>query len=118
MGDSGVKDLLGTNTADPPPMDAPLPLRVFRLNDCDWWMARTLEEAKVSYIADCGPMTDEEAFDESRELTDEELDRLKFHDTDGYDRPIKRSIRTFREELRQQIEMDPITPRMFACTEY
>lgn len=99
-------------------MTDPLPLRVFRLNDCDWWIARTLEEAKVSYQADCGPMADEEAFDEPRELSDAELDRLKFHDRDEADRIIRKTIRTFREELRQQIHVDPVTPRMFACTEY
>lgn len=115
-----MKDLIQLDPGALPlsAMTDPLPLRVFRLNDCDWWIARTLEEAKVSYQADCGPMADEEAFDEPRELTDEELDRLKFHDRDDADRIIRKTIRTFREELRQQIHVDPVTPRQFACTEY
>lgn len=115
-----MKDLIQLDPGALPlsAMTDPLPLRVFRLNDCDWWIARTLEEAKVSYQGECGPMDDEEAFDEPRELTDEELDRLKFHDRDDRDRVIRKTIRTFREELRQQIKADPTTPRMFACTEY
>lgn len=113
-----MRDLLGKRHQDPPKMTAPLPLRVFRLNDCDWWLAHTLEEAKASYIADCGPMAEEEAFDEPRELTKEELRTLHFVDTDENERRISKSRRQFRTELRRQIESDPITPRMFACTEY
>lgn len=115
-----MKDLIQLDPGALPlsAMTDPLPLRVFRLNDCDWWAARTLEEAKADYQKCCGPMADEEAFDEPRELTDAELDRLKFHDRDDADRIIRKTIRTFREELRQQAHADPITPRMFACTEY
>lgn len=115
-----MKDLIALDPGALPlsAMADPLPLRVFRLNDCDWWAARTLEEAKADYQKCCGPMADEEAFDEPRELTDAELDRLKFHDRDDADRIIRKTIRTFREELRQQAHADSITPRMFACTEY
>jgi len=113
-----MNDLLGQQLTDTPPMGAPLPLRVFRLNDCEWWLAPTLEIAKADYQKLCGPIPDEEAFDEPRELSDDELCKRHFFDTDDNEEPIKSSRRTFYEELRQQIKADPITPRLFACTEY
>lgn len=93
-----------------------LPLRVFRLNDCDWWLAATLEQAKADFLATCGG--DDDSFDEPHELSEEDLLRLHFVDTDDGERAIGKSRRTFHEELRRQIKADPITPRMFASTEY
>lgn len=99
-------------------MTEPLQLRVFRVNDCEWWLATTMEQMKVDYLATVGQMPDEEAFDEPHELSDDELCKLHFVDTDDNEAPIKASRRTFHEELRRQIKSDPITPRLFACTEY
>lgn len=106
-----------------PGMTAPLPWRVFRMNDVDWWMARTLEEARASYKRETGDDETEDAC----ELTDEEMDRLMFHETDENERPTKKGRRTFREELRQRVELmeslrveHGVEPRpdLFACTEY
>lgn len=115
-----MKDLIQLDPGALPlsAMTDPLPLRVFRLNDCEWWLAQTLAIAKADYQRCCGPMPDEEAFDEPHELSDDELCKLHFVDTDDNEAPIKASRRTFHEELRQQIKSDPITPRLFACTEY
>lgn len=105
-----------------PGMTAPLPWRVFKMNDCDWWLARTLDEARESYKHETG--VDE---DEARELTDEEMARLTFVDVDDGERPIGTSRRSFREELRQRVELrerlkakhgiEP-KPELFASTEY
>lgn len=49
--------------------------RVFRMNDCDWYLARSLEEARAVAFRDYGDL---ELIEEARELTEEELDRVKF----------------------------------------
>ena len=106
-------------------MTVPLPWRVFKMDDCDWWMARTLEEARESYKHETG--VDDEAIEDARELTDAELDKLTFVDTDERERPLRKSRRSFREELRQRVEfhqrlkaeygIEP-RPELFASTEY
>jgi len=51
--------------------------KVFRLNDCDWWLARSLveavEDAMKVYGADEADMVED-----ARELSDEELDKTTF----------------------------------------
>lgn len=106
-----MTDLLGDETSEIPPMNETLPWRVFKLNDCDWWVARTMGEAKSDYIATVGPMSDEEAFDEPYELTDHDMGTLKITDHDDPKHPKM----TFREYLDQ---MAPKAPGMFASTEY
>ncbi len=101
---------------DTPGMTAPMPWRVFQLNDCDWWIARTLEEA----IADCKRETgmEDRDFTEARELTEGELDRLKF--IEDRELPKKEWVRrTFREELaRRSAAPYEESPGLFASTEY
>jgi hypothetical protein len=111
-------DLLGDPVPEIPAMTDPLPWRVFRMNDYEWWVARTLEEAKADYQQTVGPMPEDEAFDDPGELTDAELDRLKFIE-DPEVPPTKWVRRTFREELERisKSEFDK-KPGMFACTEY
>ena len=111
-------DLFGQPLPPTPAMTDPLPMRVFRLNECDWWMARSLIEAKADYLATFGPMPEDEAFDDPRELSDADLDRLQFVDTDVDENPIKGSRRSFREELQQRIEAGANWPQHFASTEY
>jgi hypothetical protein len=102
-------------------MTAPLPWRVFRLNDCDWWVARTLDEAKEDAARTWGFRYVEDAenvFEEPQELDDATLDRLHFIDTDERERPVKTSRRTFRAELAQRVAAGLSKPELFACTEY
>lgn len=99
-----------------PGMTAPLPWRVFRMDDCDWWVAHTLEEAKASYQHQTG--VDDEAIEDARELTEQELDKFHFVDVDERERPIKKSRRTFRVELAQRVAAGLSKPELFACTEY
>jgi hypothetical protein len=93
-----------------------LPWRVYRMDDCDWWVARTLEEAKASYKHATG--VDDERIENARELTEAELDKLHYFDTDDRDRPIKKYRRTFRAELVQRVAAGLEKPELFACTEY
>lgn len=103
-----MKDLLGQNQTDQPPMDAPLPWRVFRTDDYCWYIARSLDEACAKHMEDCG-----EEPDEPRELTDEELERKQFY-VDG-----PRSSRIpFAVALRDRVSQGISKPELFACTEY
>jgi phage-related protein len=103
-----MKDLCGADVPDSPPMDAPLPWKVFKLNDCDWWLARTLEEA----MADCRYQCGDVDFEDEHDLTDKELDRLMYCDED-----CKTKI-PFREALRERVEAGIAKPEMFASTEH
>lgn len=85
--------------------------RIFKLNDCDWYVGKSLEDAKAAWQADCGPMPDDEAFDEPYELSDEDMDTLKIADADDPKAPRL----TFRKYLEQN---PPIRAEMFASTEY
>jgi hypothetical protein len=111
-----MKDLFGTEHPDPPPMTAPLPWRVYCMDDYEWWVAKSLDEAKVAYAKD--RMSDAEAaeyIEDAHELSDEAMDSLKFTDTDEHDEPTV--TRTFREELARRIEHGLSAPELFACTE-
>lgn len=109
-------DLVGDPLPDTPSMTAPLPWRVFRMDDCDWWVAHTLEDAKASYQHETG--VDDESIEDARELTDAELDKLHFVDTDEGGYPVKDSRCTFREELTRRVSAGLSKPELFACTEY
>lgn len=85
---------------------------MFRLDDCTWWVARNLEEA----LADSRQDWELEASDdEARELSDDEMDSLQYHDCDDDERLI--GVMTFREALRRRIEAGLSAPELFACTE-
>ena len=124
MSDNRPPDTI-LSVQETPGMTAPLPWRVFKMDDCDWWLARTLEEARQSYQHETG--VDDEAIEDARELSDEEMDRLTFVDVDDGERPVAESRRSFREELRQRVELrerlkaehgiEP-KPELFASTEY
>lgn len=85
-------------------------MKIFKMNDCDWWMAPTLEEA----VADIKEYYGVDEFDftenEPRELTEEEMDRIMFRGEDG------EPVHSFREELRQRVELGQGT-QMFGSTE-
>ncbi len=81
-----------TTLSDAPPELAPdgglpttscSPLRVFEMNDCDWYFARSLQDAKNQYQSDVG--CDECDMEEARELTDAELDTLQYWDDEERD---------------------------------
>jgi hypothetical protein len=71
-------------------------LKVFRMNDYEWWMATTLDEAKRLCMEYC-ELPEDEACDDPCELTEAEMQRLKYSDDDG------RTVRTFAEQLARKI---------------
>lgn len=107
-------DLLGDPLPETPAMNAPLPWRVFKVTDCEWWVARTLDEAREDYLRVTGEPIDEDA----HELIGAVMDRLHFIDQDEDERPIKESRRPFRVELAQRVAAGLSKPELFACTEY
>lgn len=98
-------------------------IKIFKLNDCDWWAGEDLDSVKSAYLREMD-ITDlqgiESAFDDPRELFDEEMDRLKFVDGDD---PINADgtpggTLTFRAALSRCIERGDTFPQLFASTEF
>lgn len=87
--------------------------KVFQINDCDWWAGYDLESTKAAYVKETG-VPPEDAFDNPRELTDEEMDALLCVDDD---RPNKEPL-TFRQELDRMIKEGFKFPWFFASTEF
>ena len=87
-------------------------IKVFQMNDYDWWAARTEEEAKESYLKETG-MDPSEAYPEEcfHQLTTKEMARLKYHWDEG------REIISFHDALCRMKEQRQKFPCMFASTE-
>jgi len=85
-------------------------MKIFKMNDYDWWMDIDLESAKDNYTKHHLEIDDLENLDidSAVELTVEELDGHMFMDEEGLHKC------SFREEMES---MDQI-PRFFASTEY
>lgn len=82
-------------------------IKLFKMNDYDWWAARSIEEAVQDYKTFCG----EDGIKNPHELSEEEMNRLIFKDDDG-------ESRTFNEQLKKEIDRGAEFPCMFASTEY
>ena len=108
-------------------------LKIFAVNDCDWYAAETLYEAVTAAVVDYGGPEDE-VIEDPVELTNDEMNTLiytgeKMTDTgvepmshlDDTENPRMRwkSYKcSFREELNRMIEEGKEFPCMFASTEY
>ena len=94
-------------------------IKVFHMDDIDWWAGRTLESTKRAYLAETGLSADE-AFEEFEpyELPDTELDRLKFIDEDRRNAEGKMVKFTFREHLLIMITEGEKFPCFFASSEW
>ncbi len=57
-------------------------MKVFEMNDCDWWLAGTAQEAMEDMCRTYGLREMDSEGSSPRELTDEELDKLIFWDTE------------------------------------
>jgi hypothetical protein len=74
-----MKDLLGNATEEIPSMTAPLPWRVFYVNEYEYWVAHTMDELKDLYLRE---VHSEETFEDAYELTDIQLAELKILEDD------------------------------------
>ncbi len=91
--------------------EARVSVKVFAMNDCDWWAAETLDEAKTAYLDQTGMTEADGPFDDPYELDAKAMDRLRFSDNDG-------AVRTFREQLERMLASGQKFPAFFASTEY
>lgn len=90
-------------------------MKIIEMNDCDWWIGESLVACVKDYqdnIEDSPGYTQD-----ARELTEEELDSLKFSLRDENERPTGQK-RTFREQLAIEVAQGGDFPRLFASTEY
>ena len=85
-------------------------MKVFCMNDCDWWMAETLEQAKADYLKMTGK--DANILDNPHEMTAEEMENAEFYPDESVERAIP-----FTEELRNRIVAGRKS-ELFASTEY
>lgn len=93
--------------------------RVYKLNDYEWWVARSLDEAKADAANEWGckdvaEAEREDMFEDPSEVPDEELDRLKFTDGDEDGNAIG-ALRSWRDELTQRIAAGLSAPELFAA---
>jgi hypothetical protein len=85
-------------------------MKVFRLNEYDWWLAPDLETAIQSAMKECGYNLEETVDIRAHELTWQEMGQLTFHHDDL-------GNMTFAEEFYQRIVGGITEPEMFASTE-
>ena len=85
---------------------------VYQLNECDWWVARSMEEAQADYAKECGA-----DIEDPHELDDAEMGRRTFVDCDEDESEIDGGRRSFREELERRVAAGLASPGPFASTE-
>lgn len=98
-------------------------IRIFKMNDYDWFAAESLEEAQGAMIRFFGPPTSsqsvEEFLDEMQdnphEVADEALDVLEFREDEDGDDSDKG--KTFRQKLAEMIAAGEKFLTHFASTE-
>lgn len=88
-------------------------MKVFAINDCEWWAGPDIESVKAGFIA--AGYGDESSFDDPHEVPDPEMKRLTFVD-DISDENSPKS--TFREHLDLMVAQGVEFPCFFASTEY
>lgn len=83
-------------------------MKVFRMNDCDWYAGESFEDCKKEMIEQTGC----NECDDPRELTQAEMETTKFHNEDDG------ATRSFREQLDIDIDNESKFPKLFASTEF
>ena len=70
-------------------------MKLYRINEYDWWGGPDLETTLAAYVDGTGQTASEvtDPDEPPREVTEEEMDRLTVRDEDGDD-----ETRTFREQ--------------------
>lgn len=89
-------------------------IKIFAMNDCDWMAAETVEDATREYKEQFsgGEFDDGEPV----ELSDEDMERLTFCETDEDEEAVERI--SFREKLNRMIAEGEQFPCFFASTEF
>lgn len=91
-------------------------IKVFRVNDYEWWAGADLESIRLAYKEETGIDPDsDEGFDSPREIGEAGMNKL-IHWGDG--EPEEGGSRTFQEEIQRMIAAGHKFPCFFAGTEY
>lgn len=93
-------------------------VKVWRVNDYEWWAGTNIESIKVAYKEATGIDPDsDEGFDSPRELTAAEMGSMRYcYNEDGYF--SENETRSFREQIDLEISEGQTFPCYFAGTEY
>ena len=90
-------------------------IRVYRMDDNEWWAGESLAACVAEGQSQCGP----DCYDdpsEQYEVSDEQMQRMVFIDeSDGAEPPVKRS---FAEELARRIAAGETFPQPFAAEDW
>lgn len=92
---------------DPPGKD----LKVFKMNEYDWWCDKSLEAAKINYPISVGIHSDE-CIEDPYKLTEKQLLSYKYHHDCSHS-----IISSFKERL-QALQSISDKPSFFASTEF
>lgn len=99
-------------------------VKVFEINDCEWMAGEDLESVIQDYFKNYAMCEDtlenrEEYCPEPMELSDETMERLKYHDIEGdLVGDGEKKVYTFREALNLMLAKGMKAPFYFASTEY
>ena len=93
-------------------------MKIFKLNDCDWYAADDMESAIKQIMYDTGNICEDCVDSSAHELTDDEIDRLRFIDDRENDEDAEDGSRSFREQLALMVERGDSFPCPFASTEF
>jgi len=84
-------------------------IQIYAMNDCDWVVARSKEEARHHY----GRIAVPEDFENVQELSGEQLDELDYFIERRHGPAI-----SFRQRLQQIVDNGEDVPDLFASTEF
>ncbi|MBB4126269.1 hypothetical protein GGR77_001559 [Xanthomonas translucens] len=87
-------------------------MKIFQIDDMEWWVGADAESVLAAVKEETG--MDDEDLEDFQEVNEDDLDRLKFQDSDEEERPIGEP-RTFREQLVIEVAAGGKFPRMFAA---
>ena len=90
-------------------------IRVFRVNDYEWYAAETLKDAVAEAMRLSGLEQDEASDEDAGQIGEGEMDILLFHDDMCH--KDKSKTRTFREQLKLMVDKKVEFPTFFAGTE-
>lgn len=86
-------------------------IRIYALDDTDWWAGESLQACIAEARAQCGAGSYCDAEEEGYELTDEQMQRFVFHDDDD-------EARSFAAQLERELAEGGTFPRLFASTDF
>lgn len=106
-------------------------MKVYVINDCDWYIARSLYEAVIAAMKDTGLPFEEACDNGLGEVSPDAMQHLVYIDEERNPEPqppvdslvdqgwppLIKVQRTFAQQLDLEVARDPKTARMFASTE-